>query len=155
MGEPCDVLTSIRKNLLQSLGVLWLRWQSVCLQCGRPGFDPWVGNIPWRRKWQSTPVLLPGKSHGQRSLVGYSPWGCKESDRLSDCTFTFRHVAIVVKNLPANAGHQETRVQSLGQEDSPGRGHDHALQYSCLENLMDRRNWQATVHGVTKQLGMT
>ena len=35
---------------------------------------------PWRRKWQSTPVLLPGKSHGQRSLVGYSPWGSKESD---------------------------------------------------------------------------
>ena len=35
--------------------------------------------IPWRRKWQPTPVFLPGKSHGQRSLVGYSPWGCKES----------------------------------------------------------------------------
>ena len=53
----------------------WLRRQSVCLECGRPGFDPWVGKIPWRRKWQPTPVLLPGKSHGQRSLVGYSPWG--------------------------------------------------------------------------------
>ena len=37
----------------------------------------WVGKILWRRKWQSTPVFLPGKSHGQRSLVGYSPWGCK------------------------------------------------------------------------------
>ena len=58
----------------------WLRRSSVCLQCGRPGFDPWVGKIPWRRKWQSTPVLLPGKSHGQRNLVGYSPWGCKELD---------------------------------------------------------------------------
>ena len=58
----------------------WLRRLSICLQCGRPGFDPWVGEIPWRRKWQSTPVLLPGKSHGQRSLVGYSPWGHKESD---------------------------------------------------------------------------
>ena len=43
----------------------------------RPGFNPWVGKIPWRKKWQSTPVLLPGKSHGQRSLVGYSPWGRK------------------------------------------------------------------------------
>ena len=41
--------------------------------------------MPWRRKWQSTPVLLPGKSHGQRSLVGYSPWGRKET-RLSDFT---------------------------------------------------------------------
>ena len=44
------------------------------------GFDPWVGKIPWRRKWQSTPVFLPGESHGQRSLAGYSPWGRKESD---------------------------------------------------------------------------
>ena len=43
-------------------------------------FNPWVGKIPWRRKWQPTLVLLPGKSHGQRSLVGYSPWGHKESD---------------------------------------------------------------------------
>ena len=59
-----------------------------CLQCRRPGFSPWVGKIPWRRKLQSTPVLLPRKSHGQRSLVGYSPWGRKESDRLSDFTFT-------------------------------------------------------------------
>ena len=54
--------------------------KSVCLQCSRPGFDAWVGKIPWRRKWQPTPGLLPGKSHGQRSLVGYSPWGRKESD---------------------------------------------------------------------------
>ena len=49
-------------------------------QCGRPGFDPWIGNISWRRKWQPTPALLPGKFHGRRSVVGYSPWGCKESD---------------------------------------------------------------------------
>ena len=45
-----------------------------------PEFDPWVGKIPWGRKWQSTLGLMPGKSHGQRSLVGYSPWGRKESD---------------------------------------------------------------------------
>ena len=37
----------------------------------------WVGKIPWRRAWQPTPVFLPGESHGQRSLVGYNPWGCK------------------------------------------------------------------------------
>jgi len=43
-------------------------------------FDPWMGKIPWRRKWQPTPVFLPEKSSGQRSLVGYSPWGHKESD---------------------------------------------------------------------------
>ena len=52
----------------------------TCLQCRRPGFDPWVRKIPWRRKWQPTPVFLPGESHGQRSLAGYSPWGRKESD---------------------------------------------------------------------------
>ena len=52
----------------------------------RPGFDPWVGKIPWRRKWQPTPVFLPGKSHGQRSLVGYSPWGHKESDMTEQLT---------------------------------------------------------------------
>ena len=46
----------------------------------RPGFNPWVGKIPWRREWQLTPVFLPGAFHGQRSLVGYSPWGHKESD---------------------------------------------------------------------------
>ena len=56
----------------------WLRSYSVCLQCGRPGFDPWVGKIPWRRKWQPTPVFLPGESRGRRSLVG--PQGRKESD---------------------------------------------------------------------------
>ena len=53
----------------------WLRQWSVCLQCGSPRFDPWVGKIPWRRKWQPTPVLLPGEPHGLRSLGGYSPWG--------------------------------------------------------------------------------
>ena len=42
--------------------------------------DPWVWKSPWRKKWQLTPVFLPGKSHGQRSLVGYSPWGHKDSD---------------------------------------------------------------------------
>ena len=41
------------------------------------GFDPWIGKVPWRRKWQPTPVFLPGKSHGQRSLAGYSPWGLR------------------------------------------------------------------------------
>ena len=43
-------------------------------------FAPWVGKILWRREQQSTPVFLPGESHGQRSLVGYSPWGRRESD---------------------------------------------------------------------------
>ena len=44
----------------------------------RSKFDPWIGKIPWRGKWQPTPVLMPGEFHGPRSLVGYSPWGCKK-----------------------------------------------------------------------------
>ena len=56
----------------------WLRWSRICLQCRRPGSDPWVGKIPWRRDWPPTPVFFPGEFHGQRSLVGYGPWGHKE-----------------------------------------------------------------------------
>ena len=52
---------------------------SAC-NAGDPGFDSWVGKIPWRRKWQPVPVFLPGESHGGRSLVGCSPWGRKEPD---------------------------------------------------------------------------
>jgi len=64
---------------LLRVGILWwLRGkESGCLQCRRLGFDPWVGRIPWRRKWQPIPVFLPGKFHGQRSLAGYRPWGQK------------------------------------------------------------------------------
>ena len=49
-------------------------------RCKRWRFNPWVGKIPWRRARQPTPVFLPGESHGQRSLAGYSPWSHKESD---------------------------------------------------------------------------
>ena len=56
-----------------------LAWQ--CRRCRRQGFDLWVGKFPWRREWQSIPVFLPGKSHGQRSLAGYRPGGCKELNR--------------------------------------------------------------------------
>ena len=55
------------------------------------GFNPWVRKIPGKRKWQPTPVLLPGKSHGWRSLVGYSPWGCKELDVTEQLHFTSLH----------------------------------------------------------------
>ena len=57
------------------------------MQCKKPRFDPWVGKIPWRRKWQSTPVFLPGKSHGGRSLVGYSSCGHKELDTIEQLHF--------------------------------------------------------------------
>ena len=58
----------------------WLSGKEFSCQCRRHVFDPWIGKTPWRRKWQPTPVLLPGKSHGQRTLVGYSPQDRKVSD---------------------------------------------------------------------------
>ena len=57
-----------------------------CRTGKRRGFDPWVGKLPWRRKWQPTPVFLPGKSHGQRSLVGYSPWDHIKADTTEQLT---------------------------------------------------------------------
>ena len=51
-----------------------------CRRLKRGEFDPWIRRISWRRKWQPTPVLLPDKSHGERRLMGYSPWGCTEPD---------------------------------------------------------------------------
>ena len=61
----------------------------------RPRFDPWVRKIPWRRTWQPTPVFLPGESHGQRSLAGYSPWGHKESDTTEQLSTAQHSVCIV------------------------------------------------------------
>ena len=58
-------------------------------RCRRQGFHPWVTEIPWRRKWQPTPVFLPGESHGRRSVVGYSPWGRKQLDMTKQLHFLF------------------------------------------------------------------
>ena len=55
----------------------WFNGKESTCRCRRLGFSPWVRKTPWRRKWLPTPVFLPGKSHGQRSLVGYSLRGCK------------------------------------------------------------------------------
>ena len=55
----------------------WISDRESACQCRSPRLDPWVGKLPWRRKWQPTPVFLPGKSDGQRSLVGCSSWGHK------------------------------------------------------------------------------
>ena len=114
---------------------------------GRSRFYPRVGKIPWRRQWQSTPALLPGKSHGRRSLIGYSPGGRKESDTTERLHFHFS----VVKNPPANA--EDTRDMSSipGLGRSPGGGHGNPFQYSCLENPMDRGPWQAMAWSIVPQ----
>ena len=80
----------------------------------------------WRRRqWHPTPVLLPGKSHGRRSLVGCSPWGSEESDMTEWLPFHFSLSCI-------------------------GEGNGNPLQCSCLENPRGRRAWWAAVYGVTQ-----
>ena len=82
----------------------WCTGKEPACQCRRHkrlGFDPWVRKIPWRRKWQPTPVFLPGKSHGQRSLEGYIPWGHKESD-------TTEHACVT--GIQASLGDQKIKI---------------------------------------------
>ena len=69
-------LVSLLSEVVSIIGLpRWFSGQGSASPCRRNRFDPWVREIPWRRQWQPTPVFLPGKSHGQRSLEGYSPWG--------------------------------------------------------------------------------
>ena len=78
-----DFLWLCLPQVLYCMGIVntglprWLSDKEFICQCRRHQFDPWSGKIPWRRKWQPIPVILPGKSHGQKSLVGYSPWSHK------------------------------------------------------------------------------
>ena len=73
--------------------------ESACQRRRRKnrGFDTWVRKIPWRRKWQLTPVFLPG-IHGQKSLVGYSPWDCKELD-MTEHTHTRRTKGVIMNRI--------------------------------------------------------
>ena len=80
LGSPTFQADSLLSELLG---------KPLCLQCRRPGFDLWVRKIPWRRKWQPTPVFLPGEYHGHRVLAGYSPWDHKELDITKRLTLSF------------------------------------------------------------------
>ena len=80
---------------------------------------------PWRRQWQPTPVLLPGKSHGRGSLLGYSPWGRKEWDTTEWLCFHFSLLCF-------------------------GEANGIPLQCSCLENPRDGGAWWAAIYGVTQ-----
>ena len=72
------VTQTVKKKNQFAMQKIWVRWS-------------WVWKIPWSREWQHTAVFLPGKFHGQRSLVGYSPWGRKESDTTERLTHTHMH----------------------------------------------------------------
>ena len=142
----------VRIHFLQVSEVLsWkglLRWLSgkesacLCRRCKRPGFDPWVGKISWRKKWKPTPVFLPGEVHGQRRLAGYySPWGRKESDmteRMHARTHTHTHTHtlswkgwVFIHGLPGNTEASEWTLQSdILEWLMDGHGSHHALLLS-------------------------
>ena len=115
----------------------------------------------WRRKWQPTPVFLPGKFHRQRSLAGCSPWGHKESD-MTECIVFWQHCfspGIFLRCLLGFPGGSDDKASACNAGDpgsipglgrSPGEGNGNPLQYSYLGNPMDRGAWRAAVHGVTK-----
>ncbi|XP_055413703.1 zinc finger CW-type PWWP domain protein 2 isoform X2 [Bubalus kerabau] len=77
-------------DALSKENMVWLSGKESACQCRRHELDPWVRKIPWSRKWQLTPVFLPGISHGQRRRTGCSPWGHKESD-MTDHTCSHSH----------------------------------------------------------------
>ena len=87
----------------------------------RPGLHPWVDKIPWRREWLPTPVFLPEEPQGQRSLMGYSPWGPKELDTTEWLTlltiyivFTTTHITLdIVSNLQMVLSTWENYKQKL------------------------------------------
>ena len=140
----------IKQHLLALRGLpRWTGCKESTCQCRRFVFDPFgqeEGNGRWRKKWQPTPVFLPGESHGQRNLAGYSPWGHKDSDRTEQLTLSFLGSSDS-KESAWNVG-DPSLIPGLGR--SPGERNGYPLQYSCLENPMDRGTWLATVHGVTK-----
>ena len=122
-------------------------------------------HIFWRRQWHPTPVLLPGKSHGGRSLVGCSPWGRWGSDTTERLHFHFHtlekematHSSILAWRIPGTGepGGLKYFFFIPGLGSSPGEGIGSPLQYSCLENPMDTAAWRSTVHGGHKESDMT
>ena len=112
------------RNQKKSYFKLWTIGALFNPNTGDKGLICGAGTI-WRRQWQATPVLLPGKSHGWRSLVGCSPWGPEESDTTERFHFHF----------------------SLSRSEE---GNGNPLQCSCLEKPRDGRAWWAAVYGVTQ-----
>ena len=101
----------------------------ICLQCRRPGSDPWIGKIPWGWEQLPTPVFWPEQFHGQRVLAGYTPWGLKESnttEQISLSVFTSWE-AVVVKNPSENAGDIKDMGLIPGFRQSPGEGNGYPL----------------------------
>ena len=113
--SPCVAAHWISSEL--QLGRELPRWCSAkesacqCWRCKRHRFDPWIRKIFWRRKWQPAPIFLPGKSHTQRSLTGYSPWGPKESDTTEHTCTLAGEAKIIISHSWLGYHRQKTQWQ--------------------------------------------
>ena len=114
-----------------------------CPRCKRCRFDPWVGKIPWRRTWQPTPVFLPGESHGQRTLAGYSTWCHKESDTTEASQHTRMHA---MSQAPESQMGQFTPHSTEAQR--PGRQGGRLQQWEARRMLMFPTEARGAGHGV-------
>ena len=81
--------------------------KNLSASAGNTGFNPWVRKIPWRREWPPTPVFLPGESHRQRSLAGYSPWGHKELD-------TTKRLTLSLSASISSSSASRSQMQTIG-----------------------------------------
>ena len=120
------IFSGLSPDLLNKSASLVAQWYqkekiktNTTCQCKRCGFDPWVGKTLWNRKQQPTPVFLPGEFHEQRSLVGYSPWGCKELDTTKRLTHT--QTKIIAVNYQSSQDPATECIPSLTQEKKPGK----------------------------------
>ena len=113
----------------------WLSGKGSTCQSRRYGFETWVGKIPWMQKWQPTPVFLSGKAYGQRSLAGFSLWGCKESD-MTEHAHTTLYLGI---SRTAVWGHQPWefqtgRVETLQEKVQPKFADVCLFASNCISN---------------------
>ena len=117
--SPLSAVVDVDRNVI----CWWLSWWRICLQYQRPKFNPWVRKIPWRGKWQPTPVLLPG-------LVGYSPWCHKESDMTEWLTCVRAHTH--------THGHTHTHT------------HTHTVSEIAPRHLYGFGSWGSTLKALMK-----
>ena len=112
-GCQSFVLFKPSAERVRSTHIRWLSGKEFTCQGRRHKFDPWVGRFPYSRKWQPIPVFLPGKIHGRRSVMGYSPRGCKESDR-TEHAHTISWRTICFTQSPLNVNHPEQCLAIYG-----------------------------------------
>ena len=145
-------------------------WGNTSQQPQPLRYKGFSASLARRRQWHPTPVFLPGKSHGQRSLEGCSPWGCWGSDTTKRLHFHYSFSCIWERNdnplqcssleNPRDRGawwaaisgvaQSRTRLKQLSMQAYIGEGNGNPLQCSCLANLMDRGAWWAAVYGVAQ-----